>query len=746
MISKKHTKLMGSTLTAALVATAIAPTAGLAAEEIQKPFSDVELGTPYTEPISKLKEAGVMAGYPDGTFGLRTTLTRAHAAIMFTNIRDLDTNVAAAPFADVKQDVYYTDAINATYAANVIKGHTEHSFAPNDNLTRGEMAVMMVQAYGLEQVTDVELPFSDLKEDHWATPFIKTLYANGLFNGKSTANGAIAAVGENVDRGDFAILLSATDVKFGHKLGTELVVKSVKAINTTVDIAGTLELAINGNEEAADLKALKDAGYEVEFKASKNVFEGESNTSATGKISSEEEVAFEYQVVVKKDNEVVAESARQAVEVLNYANTITALTEVNVNKGDLSINDGQVAIGDTDVVLTVKGTVMGNNEEVTFENATFSVDRPAILTVEKDGTVTPRVKGKAVVTVKVGEKTETVTLTVGDARKVDIEKSTIDTKAIEVAAGKAAKVIVELKDQYGLAFVGNVNADNDKDVTVIESKVTATQVKVEGKDVVGKYQLELVAADKAAKGDVVVKVGETELGKINVTVKEAGEAATYELTTENTEFDLKTEAGKEDKALTLKAFDIDGLEATLTDTFIYESSNEDVIIVDKETGVVKLVATEAGKTAKVVVKKVTGAFADPVAEIGITVIDSTPVIKDVNITSSTAIQNTLDVDFSKLASVTATGSKGDVKITYKLADNNTLEIVEANNEGKALNPAIVLGTVTFSPVVTIEKINEDGTIQFGVGVSGKNVIASFIDKKTNFIDQVELVFEIENIE
>lgn len=231
MISKKHNRFMGSTLTAALVATAIAPTAALAAEEVQKPFTDVELGTPYTEPITKLKEVGVMAGYPDGTFGIRTTLTRAHAAIMFTNIRDLDTDVAAAPFADVKQDAYYTDAINAAYAADVIKGHTEDSFAPNDNLTRGQMAVMMVQAYGLEQVTDVELPFTDLKEDHWATPYIKTLYANGLFNGKSTANGAIAAVGENVDRGDFAILLAATDTKFGHKLGiedpTELVVKSV---------------------------------------------------------------------------------------------------------------------------------------------------------------------------------------------------------------------------------------------------------------------------------------------------------------------------------------------------------------------------------------------------------------------------------------------------------------------------------------------------------------------------------------
>lgn len=744
MNSKKYNKFIGSTLTAALVATAIAPTAGLAAEEDQKPFSDVELGTPYTEPITKLKEAGVMTGYPDGTFGIRTTLTRAHAAIMFTNIRDLNTNVAAAPFADVKQDVYYTDAINAAFAAGVIKGHTEQSFAPNDNLTRAEMAVMMVQAYGLEQVTDVELPFTDLKENHWAIPFIKTLYANGLFNGKSTENGAIAAVDENVDRGDFAILLAATDVKFGHKLGseepTELVVKSVKAINTTVDIAGTLEFAINGQSEAADLTALKDAGYEVEFKASKSVFEGKKNTSTTGKVSSQKEVTFEYQVVIKKDNKVVAESARQAVEVLDYASTITAITEVYANKGDLSINDGQLAIGDTDVKLAVKGTVMGNDDTVTFENATFSVDRPGILTIEADGTVNPHAKGETVVTVKVGEKTETITLKVGDARKVDVEKSTISTQAIEVAAGKTAKVLVDLKDQYGLAFAGTVTANNAKDAAVIKSEVTAIPVKVEGKDLVGQYQLELAAVDESATGDVVVKAGVAELGKIKVTVKKAGEAATYTLAAENTEFDLKTDEGKANKQLELKAFDQDGLEAQLTGKFIYESSNKDVITVNKKTGEVTLVATEAGKTATVVAKKVTGAFEDQVAEIEITVIDSTPVITEVTITSSPAIQNTLDVDFSKLASITATSSKGEVKVAYKLAaGNDALEIVEADNKGVALDPSIVLGTVTFSPNVTID-MNADGTIQFKEEVKGNTITATFIDKKNTFIEHVQLDF------
>lgn len=749
MISKKQSRFLASTLTAALVATAIAPTTGIAAEEAEKPFSDVELGTPYTEPITQLKDAGVMSGYPDGTFGIRTPLTRAHAAIMFANIRDLDTNVAAAPFADVKQDAYYTEAINAAYAAGVIGGHSEKRFAPNDHLTRGQMAVMMVQAYDLEQVTDIELPFSDLQENHWATPFVKTLYANGLFNGKSTESGTIAAVDEKVDRGDFAILLAATDSEYGHKLGaedpTELVVKSVEAINTTVDINGTLAFTVNGKEEAASLEVLQDAGYEVVFKASADVFGVDKNTSSTGKVSSEKDKTFDYQVVIKKDGKVVAESARQTVEVLDYASVITAITEVNVHKDGLAIADGQLAMGDKDVVLTVNGTVMGNDETVPFENPTFSVDRPAILKVESDGKVIPHAKGEAVVTVKVGEVTETITLTVGDTRHVDVEKSIISEKEIEVAAGKTAKAVVDLKDQYGLAFDGTVTAKDAEDVNVL-SEVKVTSVQVEGQIVAGKYELELTAVDEAAEGNVVVKAGDTELGQIHVTVKEPGAAVTYELTTDNTEFDRKTEAGREAKKLTLKAYDEAGLEAELKGSFIYESSNEEIIKVD-ENGEVTLVATEGGKTATVVAKKVSGAFKDQVAEIEFTVIDSTPTLNDVEFTSDIATQSTLTVDFNQLGSVTATSPKGDVKVAYRLVDSkDALEIVEADEEGKALDPEIVIGKVIFSPKVTIEKVNKEGIIEFDESVYDKKVTASFIDNEDTFKGQIKLFFEIEKQE
>ncbi|AOV08769.1 S-layer homology domain-containing protein [Sporosarcina ureilytica] len=482
----------------------------------------------------------------------------------------------------------------------------------------------------------------------------------------------------------------------------ELVVASVSAINTTVDEAGTLEFAINGEDKAADLEALEEAGYSVEFLASKNVFTGGKNKSTDGVVDAVEGTTFEYQVVITKGDEKYT-SERQAVEVQDYAATVTAITKVETTVKSLEVADGKLALGDR-AQITVKGTVKGNNKEQTLP-ATYKVDRPAVLTVDAQGEVTPAAKGTATVTVTVGDKTETVTYTVGDARTVDVSKSTINQSAIEVAAGKTAKVTVELKDQYGLAFnASEVTAKNAEEVTVLAKAGEVAQAKDnDGQDIAGKYEITLTASAKAETGDVVIKADSTEIGKVNVTVKEAGEVASYKLeVVTNTEFDLKTNAGQENKPLTLKAFDKAGLEVKdqpLLGTgfeLVSQDKNVATIVSDNQ---VKLAATaKAGDKVTVVANKLTGAFKDQVAEIEFTVIDSTPVITDVKFTSTPAITAASSIDLDKILSVTAEGSKGEVKVAYTVADNANINIFEANADGAATD--VKLGTVQLTKLPT----------------------------------------------
>jgi hypothetical protein len=229
---KNRRKFLATSLSAAVVASAVAPTAGFAAEN---EFPDVPQDHNYYEVITALSEAGVVAGMPDGSFDLGGKVTRAQASQMVAKVLKLDTDADNTPFGDVKSDVWYTDSINALYAEGHIKGLDEDTFAPNKEMTRAEFAQLIVEAYEIP-AKDADLPFEDVKEDVWYTDAITTLYAHGLINGQSATE---FGPNDTIKRGDFAWLLANTDYQFGNTLEkpeapTEApVVESVSAINAS---------------------------------------------------------------------------------------------------------------------------------------------------------------------------------------------------------------------------------------------------------------------------------------------------------------------------------------------------------------------------------------------------------------------------------------------------------------------------------------------------------------------------------
>lgn len=223
---KSYRKFLATSMTAAMVATAVAPITGLAASS----FPDVAEGTPYTEPINALAKMKVFEGFNDGTFKIRNKVTRAQAARVLSLIRGFDLTASAAPFPDVKQGVWYSEGINAAYKAGVITGKPSGQFEPNTELTRAEFALMTMQAYGVEPKNDVTLPFTDVK-DAWYTEAIKTLYADGVIKGLTTTT---FGPNDTIDRGDLAILLYTAEQIYGDGIVGDTQIKAVN--NTTVEI------------------------------------------------------------------------------------------------------------------------------------------------------------------------------------------------------------------------------------------------------------------------------------------------------------------------------------------------------------------------------------------------------------------------------------------------------------------------------------------------------------------------------
>ena len=463
---------------------------------------------------------------------------------------------------------------------------------------------------------------------------------------------------------------------------------------TTVDENGTLDFEMETNQgvkTVEDLKEITDAGYVVKFLASANKLKNDAdtgsatNTNTTGVVSATAKDKFDYQVVVEKDGEKVAESERVTVEVKKFDETVTEISaiELYVTQGtdtDVKVESGKLvnteAAGDTAKVKVIGRTANMKADEkdaLITDKVELSTDKVAIISaIDKTtgGITFGGALGNVTITAKAGDITKAITVDVVDeARKVSAENSTIAVDAIEIAAGKPSdKIRVELKDQYGDAFVGKVTATNDENVAVLSS-ATATQAEdKDGKDIVGAYDVVLTAGAEADKGNVVVKVGETgsevELGKIYVTVKEAGDVADYKLETVDGKYEIELMGATDESKklqLTLNGYDAEGLlvgPETLDD-YSFESSNEKVATVDNGTTNKGQVTAVAPGTATIKVYKTEDAFKTAVAKVEITVKDSTPAITDAKVVAPEKMTEAGAIDLAKIfTEVTAVDPEG----------------------------------------------------------------------------------------
>lgn len=154
--SKTSRTFMVGVATAALAATAVAPIASAAS------FSDT-VGNTHEQAINALVEAGIIGGYPDGTFQPNRTLTRSDVVKMMGKwLVSLGYEVPS----DYKTNPRFTDLTTKTndellkYSAlvkdnRVFGGYEDGSLGPSKPITRENMAIVLVRAYDAIHKTDL---------------------------------------------------------------------------------------------------------------------------------------------------------------------------------------------------------------------------------------------------------------------------------------------------------------------------------------------------------------------------------------------------------------------------------------------------------------------------------------------------------------------------------------------------------------------------------------------------------------
>lgn len=181
--SNVHRFLTGS-VTAALVASAVAPAVSAAQNEVN--FKDISnLDAEAQSAITSLAQAGIVKGYDNGTkFDPWQNVKRGQVALMLTRIADLGLDSTAdtdTNFTDLTNDTELIGAVEALVNAGVAKGYENNTFKPFENISRQHMAKLLVNAFGLELNKDVNVKITDLNDaTDEMKPYIEILASNGI--------------------------------------------------------------------------------------------------------------------------------------------------------------------------------------------------------------------------------------------------------------------------------------------------------------------------------------------------------------------------------------------------------------------------------------------------------------------------------------------------------------------------------------------------------------------------------------
>ncbi|MGG6309245.1 S-layer homology domain-containing protein [Paenibacillus macerans] len=151
--------------------------------DIQEPavvLTDIQ-GHYAEETIRDLTKSGIVSGYPDGTFRPNRPITRAEFVSILSSIMPWEP-AADKTFADTEKH-WARSAISIAYANGIIRGVDDHLFAPDQPITREQMAVMAANALHLEK-PKAGLSFADGERiSSWAKDAIEAVTERGIFSG-----------------------------------------------------------------------------------------------------------------------------------------------------------------------------------------------------------------------------------------------------------------------------------------------------------------------------------------------------------------------------------------------------------------------------------------------------------------------------------------------------------------------------------------------------------------------------------
>ena len=211
----------------------------------EKLFNDVKENIWYSDAINKWSQSGIIAGYEDNSFRPQKEVTRAELAAIIDRIFALEDTTYAKSYKDVNQDKWYQVAVNHISSAGIMNDASE-KFNPNEPATREELAYAFSKAYKLAGTNNKDFKDQESISD-WATEAVDALVGSGYMVGMPDGSFAPKA---HLTRAEMMVVIDRLTSTIIQEAGTykenvegNLVVNTKDVILKDMTISGNLYLA-----------------------------------------------------------------------------------------------------------------------------------------------------------------------------------------------------------------------------------------------------------------------------------------------------------------------------------------------------------------------------------------------------------------------------------------------------------------------------------------------------------------------
>lgn len=139
-------------------------------------FKDVKDGLWYSAAANKMASLGYIRMSEDGMFLPSKAITRAEYAYILAKLKNLP--ASDKKMKDVPADHWAASAIASCIEAGIIAGYSDGTFKPDREITRAEAVAMMSRTFEIASNTENKEAYTDVSKTHWAYDVIMTASRN----------------------------------------------------------------------------------------------------------------------------------------------------------------------------------------------------------------------------------------------------------------------------------------------------------------------------------------------------------------------------------------------------------------------------------------------------------------------------------------------------------------------------------------------------------------------------------------